>query len=233
MKAGAFFQLFAELLKENPPHEVDWNMVQLLRQIGIVPGQSFDISALSEDKKNALELAVKDAKNLISKGQAGPDAGGWNFSREFVGNYGTSYLQRAVIALIGLGANIPEDAVYPMTKIDSQGNPYNGKHRYVLHFDKNALPPVQGFWSLTMYNEKMFFVDNPVQRYAIGDRDKLRFNKDGSLDIYIQQASPGKDKEANWLPAAKGRFDMTMRLYWPNMEVLTGAWNPPPVKRLD
>lgn len=233
MKAGEFFQLFTELLKENPPHEVDWNMVQLLKQIGIVPGKTFDISMLPGDKKNALELAVKDAEKLISQGQKGQEVNGWDCSYDFIGNYGTSYLRRAIIALVGLGANIPEDAVYPMTKVDSEGKPYSGKDRYVLHFDKNALPPVQGFWSLTMYNEKMFFVDNPIQRYAIGDRDKLRFNKDGSLDIYIQHASPGKDKEANWLPAPKDRFDMVLRLYWPNMDVLTGAWNPPPVKRID
>ncbi|WP_319522336.1 DUF1254 domain-containing protein [uncultured Desulfosarcina sp.] len=233
MKAGDFFGLFAELLKNNPPHEVDWNMVQLLRQIGIVPGESFDISKLSAEKQKSLELAVNDAKKLLTKGNEEPDAGGWAFSREFVGNYGTSYMQRAHIALIGLGANIPEDAVYPMTKVDSDGNPYSGKNRYVLHFEKDALPPVQGFWSLTMYNEKMFFVDNPINRYAIGDRDSLKFNKDGSLDIYIQHASPGKDKEANWLPAPAEKFDLTMRLYWPNQGVLTGAWNPPSVKRVD
>jgi hypothetical protein len=157
---------------------------------------------------------------------------GWVVAREMMGTYGTSYLRRAYIALIGLGANVPEDAVYPMSNVDGGGNPYSGSHRYVLHFDKAELPPVRGFWSLSMYNEEMYFAENPIRRYAIGDRDKLQFNKDGSLDIYIQHASPGKSRESNWLPAPKGGFDLNLRLYWPMLEVLTGGWNPPAVKRV-
>jgi hypothetical protein len=150
-----------------------------------------------------------------------------------MGNYGSSYLQRAYIALIGLGANVPEDAVYPMANVDSDGKPYDGRHRYVLHFNKDELPPVRGFWSLSVYDHEMYFVDNPIRRYAIGDRDKLQFNKDGSLDIYFQHKSPGKDKESNWLPAPSGKFDMVLRAYWPMMGAITGEWNPPPVKRIE
>ncbi len=233
MKAGAFFHLFAELLKKNPPHEVDWNMVQLLKRIGIVAGKSFDFDKLPADKQKALEAAATDAKELIKKGQDGSLVNGWDFATDFIGNYGTSYSRRAHIALIGLGANVAEDSVYPITKADNQGKPYSGANRYLLHFEKSAIPPVQGFWSLTMYNDKMFFVDNPIQRYAIGDRDALRFKKDGSLDIYIQHDSPGKEKEANWLPAPADGFDMTLRLYWPDMGVLTGGWTPPSVTRID
>ena len=233
MKAGDFFQLFAELLKANPPHEVDWNMVQLLKRIGIVPGKTFDFDKLSADKQKALESAAEEARKLIQKGQDGPMVNGWDFTTDFIGNFGTSYSRRAHIALIGLGANIADDAVYPISKVDGQGNPYNGSDRYVLHFEKSEIPPVHGFWSLTMYNDKMFFVDNPIRRYAIGDRDALWFNQDGSLDIYIQHDSPGKEKEVNWLPAPADGFDMTLRLYWPDMGVLTGAWTPPPVKRVD
>ena len=231
MSAKDFFELFAKLLKDNPPHELDWNMVEQLKQIGIIPGEDFRFSALSVEKQKALDRAVGDAQKMIA-GKSEEAVNGWVVPREMMGTYGTSYLRRAYIALIGLGANVPEDAVYPMSNVDGGGNPYSGSHRYVLHFDKAELPPVRGFWSLSMYNEEMYFAENPIRRYAIGDRDKLQFNKDGSLDIYIQHASPGKDRESNWLPAPKGRFDLVLRAYWPMLEVLTGGWNPPAVKRV-
>ncbi len=230
MSAQAFFELFAELLKDTPPHELDWNMVERLKQIGITPGKGFDFSKLPARKQKALERAVGDAQKVIAAKHAGEAVNGWHVAREIMGNYGTSYLQRAYVALIGLGANVPEDAVYPMSSVDSDGKPYHGSQCYVLHFNEAELPPVRGFWSLSMYNEEMYFVDNPIRRYAIGDRDKLEFNKDGSLDIYIQHVSPGKDRESNWLPAPKGTFDLVLRAYWPTFEVLTGDWNPPPVR---
>ncbi len=232
MSAKAYFALFATLLKDNPPHELDWNMVEQLKQIGITPGEDFTFSKLSAEKQKTLERAVGDAQKMIVGVQMGEAVNGWQTARDMMGNYGTSYLRRAYIALIGLGANVPEDAVYPMSNVDSEGQPYNGSHRYGIHFDKGDLPPVRGFWSLSMYDEEMYFVDNPIRRYAIGDRDKLQFNKDGSLDIYIQHASPGRDKESNWLPAPKGDFDLVLRAYWPMLEVLAGGWNPPAVKRV-
>ncbi|MEE8624932.1 MAG: DUF1254 domain-containing protein [Acidiferrobacterales bacterium] len=231
MSAKTYFELFAKLLEDNPPHELDWNMVEQLKQIGIIPGEDFDFSKLSAEAQGALERAVGDAQKMIVEKQTGEAVNGWQFARELMGNYGTSYLRRAYIALIGLGANVPEDAVYPMSNVDSEGQPYNGSQRYVLHFDKGELPPTRGFWSLSMYDDEMYFVDNPIRRYAIGDRDKLQFNKDGSLDIYIQHASPGKVKESNWLPAPEGDFDLVLRAYWPMLEVLAGGWNPPAVKR--
>jgi len=232
MSAKDYFELFAKLLKDNPPHEFDWNMVEQLKQIRIIPGEDFSFSELSAEKQKALERAVGDAQKIIAAALQVEVVNGWQTAREMMGTYGTSYSRRAYIALIGLGANVPEDAVYPMSKVDSDGKPYDGSQRYVLHFDKGELPPVRGFWSLSMYDEKMYFADNPIRRYAIGDRDKLQFNKDGSLNIYIQHASPGKNRESNWLPAPKGRFDLILRAYWPMLEVLTGGWNPPAVKRV-
>ncbi len=232
MSAKDYFELFAKLLKDNPPHEFDWNMVEQLKQIAIIPGEDFSFSELSAEKQKALERAVGDAQKMISGNPLGEVVNGWAFAREMMGTYGTSYLRRAFIALIGLGANVPEDAVYPMSRVDSEGQPYDGSQRYVLHFDKGELPPVRGFWSLTMYDEKMYMTNNPIRRYAIGDRDKLQYNKDGSLDIYIQHASPGKSRESNWLPAPKGRFDVVLRMYWPTLGVLAGGWNPPAVKRV-
>jgi hypothetical protein len=133
----------------------------------------------------------------------------------------------------GIGANTIEDAVYPTAFIDAEGKPFSSDSRYLLHFSKDQIPPVRAFWSLTMYNEKQLLAANPIDRFAIGDRDKLAFNPDGSLDLYIQRESPGKDKESNWLPApASGSFTMNMRLYWPKAEVLDGTWSPPGVTQV-
>src|ERR1700693_1560266 len=104
------------------------------------------------------------------------------------------YLKRAAVALVGLGANQPEDAIYPLNFADADGKPLAGKHKYVLHFDKDEMPPVNAFWSVTMYDEEGFQVANPINRFAIGDRDELKYNPDGSLDLYLQNESPGPDK---------------------------------------
>src|SRR5262249_37787741 len=112
-----------------------------------------------------------------------------------------------------------------------EGKPYSGSDRYVLHFDKGRLPPAHAFWSVTLYDKDGFQVPNALKRFALGDRDKLKFNADGSLDIYIQNETPGPDSEANCLPASPGEFNLGMRLYSPKREVLDGTWTPPPVKR--
>jgi hypothetical protein len=151
-----------------------------------------------------------------------------------MGVYGNFYLKRAIIALVGLGANQPEDAVYPLNVSDADGRPVTAENKYVLHFSKDELPPVDAFWSLTMYDAEGFQVANPLNRFAIGDRDALKFNADGSLDLYIQSESPGPDNEANWLPAPKnGTLGLTMRLYAPRPQVIDGLWNPPAIKRMN
>jgi hypothetical protein len=152
-----------------------------------------------------------------------------------IGAFGTDYDTRAYIALIALGANLPQDALYPTTFTDGDGKPLNGDNRYVLHFDKDLTPPVRAFWSLTMYDPQSYFVDNPINRYAISSWMPLKENEDGSLDIYIQHGSPGADKEANWLPAPPGGFNITLRMYWPKdlpPSILDGSWKPPAVKQI-
>lgn len=234
MSAKEYFELFSMLLKNNPPHELDWNMLEQLKKIGIYPGKGFEFSKLPTETQEALEKVVPDAQRMIADKatRSGEFINGWNIAREVMGNYGTSYLQRAMIALIGLGANVPEDAVYPMSIVDIEEEIYNGNNNYVLHFEQDNIPSVKGFWSLAMYDSEGYFVENPINRFSIGDRDNLKSNSDGSLDIYIQHNSPGKDKESNWLPAPKGVFNMVLRLYWPSNEILTGDWNPPGVKRV-
>jgi hypothetical protein len=133
------------------------------------------------------------------------------------------------------GANLPADAIYPTTFTDADGQPLNGAHRYTLHFAKGQEPPVEAFWSVTMYDQQSFFVDNPANRYAISSWMPLRRNADGSLDLYIQHDAPSTDREPNWLPASEGNFNLTMRLYWPTSDppsILDGSWTPPPVTRV-
>jgi hypothetical protein len=158
---------------------------------------------------------------------------GWQMNTDTMGVYGNYYLKRAIVAMVGLGANQPEDAVYPLNVADSDGKPLDGGNNYILHFDKDQLPPVDAFWSVTMYDKDGFPAANEINRFAIGDRDKLKFNTDGSLDLYIQNQNPGPDKQANWLPAPKGPHGVTMRLYDPKISVLDGSWAPPAFKRVN
>jgi hypothetical protein len=235
MEAGAFFSRLADLLKDNPPAAADKEMVEHLAKIGIVPGQPFVLAKLDESLAKGLERGAAAGRNSIvseAKRPQGKVVNGWDMMMD-IGRYGTNYPFRAVVALVGLGANLPEDAIYPHAKSDSDGRPLSGANRYTIHFAKGQLPQVGAFWSITMYNSKQFFVDNPIDRYAIGDRDKLKFNEDGSLTLYFQNDSPGKDWESNWLPAPKDSFNLFMRLYWPKKAILDGAWNPPAVKRVE
>src|SRR5262249_30434236 len=142
-----------------------------------------------------------------AKKTLGKNVNGWDVTTN-LGRYGTNYLFRAVVALVRLGANLSDDAIYPRATTDGEGKPLVGTNRYTIQFSKDELPPVGAFWSITMYNSRQFFVANPINRYAIGDRDKLKFNDDGSLTLYIQRESPGSDKESNWLPAPNDQFNL-------------------------
>jgi len=235
LDGNGYFKLFAELLKTNPPAAEDGPMVAKLAKIGIVPGQDFDASKLDAAVAKGIASAPKPAQEKIMGHfkQAGTLENGWIFTTK-AGVYGTDYLQRAFITAIGLGANRPQDAVYPTSETDADGKPYSGANKYVMHFNKGEMPPVDGFWSLTMYNGEYFFVDNSLNRYNVSSRSKFQPNADGSVDVYIQNESPGKDKEANWLPAPKDKFVLMLRLYWPKEKspsIIDGSWKIPPVKQ--
>ena len=237
LSAEAYFSLLAKLLKNNPPAKADAPMVAKLAKLGIVPGESFDTSKLGAEGAKALGEVPKQAfeKIMAHFKEAGQKENGWTFSTK-TGLYGTDYLQRAFVTAIGLGANRPQDAVYPTSGEDAEGKPYSGANKYVVHFDKGHLPPVEGFWSLTMYNGEYFFVTNPINRYSISARQNLKANADGSVDLYLQNESPGKDKESNWLPAPKDKFLLMMRLYWPsekNPSIIDGTWKIPAVKKME
>jgi hypothetical protein len=235
LDASAYFNLLAQLMKNNPPTAADTPMVEKMAKIGIVPGQPFDLTKLSPDAQQAVKAVPKPAVSKIMGyiKNAGKFENGWVFPFK-TGIYGTDYLNRATIAALGLGANRPQDAVYPTSEVDAEGKPYSGTNKYVMHFDKGQMPPVNGFWSLTMYDAAYFFVANPLNRYNLSARNKLRHNADGSVDLYVQHENPGKDKESNWLPAPAEKFVLMLRMYWPREtppSILDGTWTIPGVKR--
>jgi hypothetical protein len=232
MPAAEFFRRGAELMQQNPPHITDWSIIARMKRIGLEPGKSFDATKVGAD---TLARGASDGLKLMRETMPtiARVTNGWQMNTNTMGVYGDYYLKRAIVAMVGLGANQVEDAIYPINVADADGRPVRGEDSYVLHFDKGELPPVDAFWSLTMYDAEGFQVANPLNRFALGDRDPLKPNADGSLDLYIQHASPGADREANWLPAPKsGELGLTLRLYAPRPEVAEGKWNPPPVKRL-
>jgi hypothetical protein len=233
MDAATFFARFADLLKDNPPSPFDYPMIHRLQRVGFKAGQRFDVNTAPAAIKQAFDHATVDGRALVAalgKKAAGEGGKGWIYSTSG-GAYGVDYSWRAAIAYALLGENLPQDAVYPSLSVDSDGQPLDGNAKYVLHFDGSELPPVDAFWSVTAYDTQGYFIPNALHRQAVGDRDKLVTNADGSLDLYIQADAPGTNRQANWLPVAKAPFTLLMRLYSPKSEVFDGTWTPPGVKR--
>ena len=231
----AYFTYLAQLMKTNPPTADDAPMVASMAKIGLVPGQDFDPSKLGAFDKEAIKVVPKLAQVKIMEyfKQAAVPVNGWTYMTKNIGVYGTDYIQRALVTAIGLGANRPQDAIYPTSQKDAAGSEYDGaSKKYVMHFNKGDLPPVNGFWSLTMYDKDYFFVPNPLNRYTLSQRNKFVTNADGSVDLYLQADSPGKAKEANWLPAPKAQFIPMLRLYWPKEtppSIIDETWKPPAI----
>ncbi|WP_319550291.1 DUF1254 domain-containing protein [Desulfogranum marinum] len=238
MDINTYFDTLAYLMKTNPPKAEDAEMVKRMAKIGLVPGQDFDKEKLGFIDSSLLNTVPKLAQlEMALHLKKQKQINGWLYFTKGVGNYGTDYLMRGAANLLGPGFNRPEDAIYPLSSKDMDGDKYDGsKHDYVIHFDKGGLPPVDGFWSLTMYDKELFLVPNKINRYNISQDDPFITNPDGSVDIYIQTKSPGKGKDVNWLPAPKGKFTLILRVYGPSKSspsILDGSWEPPPVKRVD
>ncbi|WP_338441831.1 DUF1254 domain-containing protein [Synechococcus elongatus IITB4] len=233
MDAATFFAYAAELLKVNPPHITDQPLIAQLKRLGFEAGKSFDLKSATPEVQKAFATVPQDAQKLMTQKipTLATVTNGWSMNTTTMGVYGNYYLKRAIIAQVGLGANLPEDAIYPLNIADSTGKPLDGVNTYKLRFTKENLPPVGAFWSVTLYDQAGFQVANPLNRFAVSSWMPFVYNSDGSLDLYIQNESPGKDKEANWLPAPKGPFNLTMRLYAPASQAINGEWNPPPVLR--
>jgi hypothetical protein len=235
MPADKYFAYAAELIKFNRPHLTDEPILARMKKIGIERGGNFDIEKLSPTVRTALEAAPSTAQKLMEwkLPTIARVANHWSMNTDTMGVYGNYYLKRAIVANAGLGANVPQDAIYPLNLGDQAGRPLDGVNRYTLHFDKAGLPPVEAFWSVTLYDSEGYQVANPLNRFALSSWMPFKYDPDGSLTLYVQNENPGKDKEANWLPAPKTPFNLTMRLYAPKSEVLIGKWNPPPVTKTE
>jgi hypothetical protein len=234
MPADKFFAYAAELLKLHPPHITDQPIIARLERIGFEVGESFDLHKADPAVKAGLESAPEAAQKLMQWKipTMARVANGWSMNTDTMGVYGNYYLKRAMVAQVGLGANLPEDAIYPFNLADDTGKPLDGASNYTIHFDKGQTPPADAFWSITLYDNDGFQVANPLNRFAVSSWMPFKLNPDGSLDLYFQNASPGADKDASWLPAPKGPFNLTMRIYAPKADALTGKWNPPPVVKV-
>ena len=206
MQADKFFSYAAELLKVNPPHATDEPIIARMKKIGIEPGKGFDMASATPAVKKALESAPEAAQQLMKWKIAtlARVVNGWSMNTDTMGVYGNYYLKRAIVTQLGLGANLPEDAIYPINLADGAGRPLDGASKYAIHFDKGAAPPVDAFWSITLYDPEGYQVANPLNRFAVSSWMPFKTNPDGSLDLYVQNENPGKDREGNWLPAPNG-----------------------------
>jgi len=234
MTAQEYFARAAELLAVYHPHSTDWSLIARLRRIGIEAGKNFDLGKFDSSVAQEINKATKDAlQAMVAKvNSTGTPVNGWAMNTDSMGVYGNFYFKRAIVAMVGLGANQPEDAIYPLNFADADGQAMTGDKNYVMHFDAKEMPPVNAFWSLTMYDADGFQTANELNRFAISSWMPLKKNSDGSLDLYIQHKNPGADKESNWLPSPNsGKLGVTMRLYAPKQSALNGDWAPPPIRK--
>jgi hypothetical protein len=240
MGIGKYFALLAKLMGgAAPPAKADEPMLSRLAKLGIVPGKPFDMTKLDPAVQTALQDIPKVALEKIegNKNNLGQMVNGWVITKG-LGVYGTDYMKRAVVAAFGWPANRQKDAVYPYTEVDADGKKLTGANKYTITFPKGQTPPVNGFWSITMYeiDQGWWFVPNVLSKFTVSPRNNLKYNDDGSLTLYFQNESPGKAKEANWLPAPEGPFIPMLRMYGPKEKdpsILDGSWVPPAVKKAE
>lgn len=229
-----FFARLCRLLVDNPPHSIDAPVLARMAKLGIMPGATFRMDAFPAEIREAIDQGVRAAQQEIvaARAELGKQRNGWHVTRD-VGRYGDRYAYRAAWTFYAPGGSLVEDAFHATTLIDCLGRKLTGADKYVLWFPAGQHPPVHAFWSLTMYTPDCRLVKNQIDRYALGSRDRMKLDSDGSLRIYIQHANPGFDHHMNWLPAPAGEFLLAMRLYAPKSPVTDGSWNPPPVMRVD
>lgn len=234
LDAAGYFNYICRLMADNPPYKADTPILANMAKIGIKPGADYKpyFAGLDNTVKSAIQTGYQSALVKIPAAGMGTIKNGWQLPYG-TGNYGTDYILRAAIAYRGLGANLIDDAFYASASISSDGAKLSSDNKYILRFSNDEIPPVNGFWSLSMYNEKILFAANPINRYCLGSLSDppLAKNPDGSIDIYIQRDAPDSVKMPNWLPApAGGSFSLTLRLYWPQQQVTDRSWIPPAVQ---
>lgn len=242
MDLSTYFNMMAKLIGDvAPPLPEDGPMLERMAKIGLVPGQPFDMSKLDPAVQNALKGVAKTSHDRIIglQNNGGAVINGWLIPGA-AGVYGTDYASRALIAAISWPAYLPQDTIYPSAKVDAMGQPLNGDNKYTVTFKKGETPPVNAFWSITMYFDDggYWFYPNPLRKFTVSMRDNPKFNPDGSLTLYFQHDSPGREKRANWLPSPSGDFVLMMRMDWPKetppsiLPPGKGTWSPPPVMKI-
>lgn len=229
MPAGPYFRLLAKLLRDNPPAPGDAPLLARMAALGLVPGKDFDLGELPPELALAAAGAPRDGQARMASAarSTAQVVNGWSVDLK-MGVYDSDYTRRALTAHRSLAANLPQDAVYAVST-----GWYRGEGKYVVRFPAGQLPPVNGFWSLTLYDGEYFFAANPLNRFSLGSRDALKTGEDGSVTIHVQRESPGPDKESNWLPAPEKEFNLVLRLYWPKSappSILDGSWAPPEIE---
>lgn len=229
-----YFETMNKVLALTPMIQQDEELLKKIKAVGI--GANGKLEILRGIPEKILKDACNGAKELIDQNglHFGEEVNHWRIARKNIGIFGNDYMQRAVVWYKGALANVPEESLYPSTFKDSHGNFLTGTNKYVIHFDKEQLPPVSQFWSLTMYRfSDAFLIENKINRYSIGDRTKdLAYDSQGGLTIYIQHLEPEEEKEkANWLPSPDEPFYMTLRLYGPSDDAISGKWSPPAVEK--
>jgi hypothetical protein len=236
----AWFDMLGRLLERFPPPAADRPILRRLAKVGIGPGMEPSRERrLGAAARRGLRRAVVDGPSAVLTDIRADYAAGFAAHNGWLvmptGRYGTDYTARAATAQIGLGALRPSESIYPFAQVDEDGQPLTGARDYVLHIPAGQLPPVNGFWSLTLYDTSGFFVPNPIHRYLLNDRSDLHRNRDGSIDIYVQRSRPaGPSRVRNWLPAPSGPFRLIFRLYAPRRDRIAGifdgsGWRPPPI----
>jgi hypothetical protein len=237
LDAQRFFTHLSTLMQRNQaqPSSCDSEILAECARIGYFPSEDFAFEMLPGDTVEAMHSAVAAAQSRIVEAETKSGqrvSGNWSLYTH-PGMYQRDYLARAAAARTGHTVTLAEDITCFQTAVDDAGEPLKGTHRYTMDLDANRMPPVNGFWSLTLYDRSHHLVTNDIQRYALGDRDRLRHNPDNSLSIHIQHEWPGANQDSNWLPAPKDSFNLILRLYWPKAEILNGTWRPPAVTRVN
>lgn len=233
-----YFNVLNFLLQFCPVHPSEKDLMERFAKIGIKPGAAFDTTSLKPEIKKAFEEGRADAWQEFSQLKVKMDnkeltSGDVFGTRDELKN---NYLYRMTAAIVGIYGNSKKEAMYPIYSVDKDGAPLDGSHAYTLTFDKNAVPPVNAFWSLTMYElPSSLLTSNPINRYLINSPmlSQLKKNADGGFTIYVQNQSPGKAKESNWLPGPAGKFMVVLRLYWPKDDALNGTWTPPSLSKVN
>lgn len=234
LTAEQFYKNLNRLMVNNPPYAADSTIMKSIGKIGIKPGADFSLNSFDPELAKAIEEGYAEGyKSMMEEAtHLGKIENGWSLTYD-MGKYGIRYAYRAAWTFFGVGGNMLEDAFYPLAQVDADKNQMDGANKYTLTFTKALLPPAEAFWSLTMYDFDAYLVPNRLNRYSLGDRSKMKFGKDSSLVIYMQNSSPGKDKESNWLPTPQsGKFKVALRLYVPEKQVIEGSWIPPAIQKV-